>query len=68
MIVTQSDFHSNPFSGLSHTPSRKSPLLLSYFIMPRVTPLYYPYSNEPAICGLFDNTHVEYINDTLHIT
>ena len=35
--------------------------------MPRVTLLYYHYSNEPSICGAFDNTHVQYINDTLHI-
>ena len=35
--------------------------------MPRVTPLYYHYSNELSICDAFDNTHVQYINDTLHI-
>ena len=35
--------------------------------MPRVTPLYYHYSKEPSICNAFDNTHVQYINDTLHI-
>ena len=35
--------------------------------MPRVTPLYYHYSNEPSICDAFDNTHVQYINDALHI-
>ena len=35
--------------------------------MSRVTPLNYPYSNEPSICDAFDNTHVQYINDTLHI-
>ena len=35
--------------------------------MPRVTPLYYHYSNEPSICDAFDSTHVQYINDTLHI-
>ena len=67
MIVTHSDFHSNQFSGLRHTPSRKSPLLWVIFVMPRVTPLYYHYSNEPSICDAFDNTHVQYINDTLHI-
>ena len=26
-IITQSDFHSNPFGGCMHTPSRKLPLL-----------------------------------------
>ena len=35
--------------------------------MPRVLPLYYHYSNEPSICDAFDNTHVQDINDTLHI-
>ena len=35
--------------------------------MPRVTPLYYHYSNEPSICDAFDNAHVQYNNDTLHI-
>ena len=27
MVITQRDFHSNPFSGFMHTPSQKSPLL-----------------------------------------
>ena len=40
---------------------------MSYFIRPRVTSLYYHYSNEPSICDAFENTHVQYINDTLHI-
>ena len=35
--------------------------------MPRVTPLSYHYSNEPSICDAFDNSHVQYISDTLHI-
>ena len=35
--------------------------------MPRVMPLYYHYFNEPSICDAFDNTHVQYINDTLDI-
>ena len=35
--------------------------------MPRVMPLYYHYSNESSICNAFDNTHVQFINDTLHI-
>ena len=40
---------------------------MNYFIMPIVMPLYYHYyySNEPSICDAFDNTHVQYINDTL---
>ena len=41
---------------------------MSYFITPRVTPLYYHYSNERYICDAFDNSHVQYISDTLHIT
>ena len=41
--------------------------IMSYFIMPRVTPLYYHYSNEPSICDAFDNSHVQYISDTLLI-
>ena len=35
--------------------------------MPRVMPLYYHYSNESSICDAFDNTHVQYTNDTLDI-
>ena len=30
-------------------------------------PLYYHYFNEPSICDAFDNTHAQYINDTLDI-
>ena len=41
---------------------------MSYFITPRVTPLYHHYSNEPSICDAFDNSHVQYIRDTLHIS
>ena len=40
---------------------------MSYFIMPRVTPLYHHYSNEPSVCDAFNDTHVQYINDTLHV-
>ena len=40
---------------------------MSYFITPRVTPLYYHYSNEPSICDAFDNSRVQYISDTLHM-
>ena len=40
---------------------------MSYFIAPRVTPPYYHYSNDPSICDAFDNSHVQYISDTLHI-
>ena len=36
--------------------------------MLRVAPLYYHYSNEPSICDVFDNSHVQYISDTLHIS
>ena len=67
MIITQSDFHTNWFSGFRHTPSPKSRFVISYFITPRVTPLYYNYSNEPSICDAFDNSHVQYISDTLDI-
>ena len=35
--------------------------------MHRVTPLYYRYSNELSIRDAFDNSHVQYISDTLHI-
>ena len=40
---------------------------MSYFITPRVTPLYHHYSNELSICDAFDKTHVLYISDTLNI-
>ena len=35
--------------------------------MPRVTYLYYHYSNDPSIRDAFDKSHVQYISDTLHI-
>ena len=38
MIVTQSDFHSNPFSGFRQTPSRKSPLLRVILLCPELRP------------------------------
>ena len=42
--------------------------IMSYFITrPRVTPLYYHYSIEPSIFDAFDNSHVQYVCDTLHI-
>ena len=59
-------FHSNPFSGFRHTPSRKSPLLLAISYAKSYPPLYH-YSNELSICDAFDNTHVPCIIDTLHI-
>ena len=34
----QSDFHSNPFSGFRHTPSRKSPLLSVISLRPELCP------------------------------
>ena len=44
MIIMQSDFHSNPFSGFRHTPSRKSLLLrpeLRPFII--IIPMSHPF-------------------------
>ena len=38
MIVTQSDFHSNPLSGFRHTPSRKSALLSVILLCPLLRP------------------------------
>ena len=38
MIITQNDFHLNPFSGFRHTPSRKSPLLLVILLRPELRP------------------------------
>ena len=66
MIITQSNFHSNPFSGFRHTPSRKSPILEFFYYAQSYAPLSH-YSNEPPICDAFDNSHVQYISDTLHI-
>ena len=40
---------------------------MSYFIMPRVTPLYHHFSNQPSISDAFDNTQVQYTNASLHI-
>ena len=40
---------------------------MSYFITPRVMPLYYHYSNEPSICDAFDYSHAQYISNTFHI-
>ena len=39
MIITQSDFHSNPSSGFRHTPSRKAPLLCVSLFRPELRPL-----------------------------
>ena len=49
MNITQSDFHTNRFSGFRHTPSPKSHFIMSYFITPRVTPLYYHYSCDRVL-------------------
>ena len=38
MNITESDFHSNPFSGFRHTPSRKSPLLGVILLRPDLRP------------------------------
>ena len=65
-IIAQNDFHSNPFSGFRHTPSRKSPLLLAISLRPELHHLYH-YSNELSICDTFDDTHAPCIIDTLHI-
>ena len=66
MIIKQSDFHSIPSVVLSihHLESR---FITGYFIIPRVTPLYFHYFDEPPICVAFDYTHVPYISDVLHI-
>ena len=37
-MITQSDFHLNPFSGFRHTPSRKSPLLLAFSLCQELFP------------------------------
>ena len=39
MNIKQSDFHSNPFRCLRHTPSRNSPLLRVIFSRPELRPL-----------------------------
>ena len=67
MIFTQSDFHSKPFSGFRHTSSRKSPLLWVILLCPELHPFIIIIQMAPSICDAFDNTHVQYINDTLHI-
>ena len=36
MIVRQSDFHSNPFSGFMHTPSQKLPLKRVIILCPEL--------------------------------
>ena len=50
--------------GIHHLERR---LYYELFITPRVTPLYYHYSNEPSICDAFGNSHVQYISGILHI-
>ena len=67
MIVTQNDFHSNPFSGFRHTSSRKSPLLRVILLCQELHPFIIIIQMAPSICDAFDYTHVQYINDTLHI-
>ena len=74
MIITQSDFHSNAFSAFRHIHHLERRLHYDcYFIRPRVTPLYYLYSNEPSICDAFDYSHVKtsvipYISLDLYLT
>ena len=62
-IITQSDFHSNPFGSFMHTPSRKLPLLWVILLRSELCPfiIIIPISHP------FDYTHVPYISDTLHI-
>ena len=38
MIITKSDFHSNPFSGFGHTASQKSSLLGVILLRPELRP------------------------------
>ena len=67
MIIKQSDFHSNPFRCLMHTPSRKSPLLRVILLRPELRPLVIIIPMSHPFEKAFDYTHVPYISDALHI-
>ena len=41
--------------------------MMGYFITPRVTPHLLSLFHEPSICDAFNNSHVQFISDTLHI-
>ena len=67
MIVTQSDFHLNPFSAFRHTPSRKSPLLWVILLCPELLPfIFIILMSHPLVMHLiihmFNTSMIPYIS------
>ena len=73
MIITQSDFHSNPFIGFRHTPSRKSPLLwvilLRTELRPFITiiPIIRPFVMH-SIIHMFNTSVIPYTSLDQYLT
>ena len=73
VIIKQSDFHSNSFSGFRHTPSRKSPLLwvsllrteLRPFII--IIPMSYSFLMH-LIIHMFNTSVIHYISLDQYLT
>ena len=67
MVITQSDFHSNPFSGFRYTPSRKSPLLGVVLLLPElrpfriIIPMSHPFVMH-LIIHMFNTSVIPYIS------
>ena len=67
MIVTQSDFHSNPFIGFTHAPSRKSSLLRVILLCPELRPfiiiilMSHPFVMH-LIIHMFNTSMIPYIS------
>ena len=73
MIITQSDFHSNPFSGFRHTPSQKSPLLWVILLGPELRPfIIIILMNRPflmhSIIYMFNTSVIPYISFDQYLT
>ena len=73
MIITQSDFHSNPFSGFRHTPSQKSSLLRGILLRPElcpfisIIPMRHPFVMH-LIIHMFNTSVIPYISLDLYLT
>ena len=73
MIITQSDFHSNPFSGFRHTPSLKSSLLCVILLRPElcpfiiIIPMSHPFVMH-LIIYMFNTSVIPYISLDQHLT
>ena len=73
MIITQSDFHTNRFSGFRHTPFPKSRFIMSYLICPElcpfiiIIPMSHPYVMH-LIIHMFNTSVMPYISLDQYLT